>query len=81
LSRVEALELCETAAILDPGSIRGFSQLADVLETSDSEPGPSFRHVRDRLALSAVDSIREDPVTEPRPTGIAFRNRAARGTG
>jgi ABC-type glutathione transport system ATPase component len=55
----EALELCETAVILDQGSVRGDGTLPDLLETSDSEPGPTFRHMRARLALSAVDSIRD----------------------
>jgi ABC-type Fe3+/spermidine/putrescine transport system ATPase subunit len=46
----ETLELCETAIILDQGSVQGTGRVVELLETGDGEPCLSFRQLRERLA-------------------------------
>lgn len=58
----EALELCETAIILDQGTVRGTGAMADLLESSNWEPCLSFRQMRERLALPNRQSL-QSPTT------------------
>lgn len=61
----EALELCETAVILDQGTVRGTGGMADLLESGDWEPCLSFRHMRGRLALRAQESPQMPSAVDP----------------
>lgn len=47
----EALELCETAAILEQGSERAVGKVTELLESGRWEPFASFRRIQDRFVM------------------------------
>lgn len=66
----EALELCETAVILDQGSVRGAGGMADLLESGNWEPCLSFRQMRERLALPDRQSSETSPTPDSNDRGL-----------
>lgn len=60
----EALELCQTAVILDQGSVRGAGRMSDLLESGSCEPFASFRRLQDRFLMQSPPRAVQNPCDE-----------------